>query len=126
MDLTMNELISRIKEWLEEKKAERVKVYDVREKSDYTDMIIVCEGSGALHNRAIAENVLEQAKSNSIYVLGKEGFDSGTWILIDLVTVIIHIFDKETREYYDIEKLWQVSDRIRKQQLSSEQIKKED
>ncbi len=115
MEITLEELVVKIKEWLEEKKAENIRVYDVREKSDYTDMIMVCEGSGDLHNRAIADNVVGRAKEESVYVLGKEGFESGTWILIDLVTVIIHIFDQATRKHYDIEQLWEMSDRVRKQ-----------
>ncbi len=115
MEITLEELVLKIKEWLEEKKAENIRVYDVRGKSDYTDMIMVCEGSSDLHNRAIADNVAGRAKEGSIYVLGKEGFESGTWILIDLVTVIIHIFDQATRKHYDIEQLWEMSDRVRKQ-----------
>jgi ribosome-associated protein len=115
MELRLNELSGMITEWLEEKKAENIKTYDVRNKSDYTDMIMVCQGSGELHNRAIADNVVARAKENSVFVLGKEGMESATWILIDLVSVIVHIFDQSTREHYDIEQLWEVSNRLRQQ-----------
>ncbi|MCF7912637.1 MAG: ribosome silencing factor [Candidatus Cloacimonetes bacterium] len=123
MEIKLEELVEKITFWAEEKKADRIKVYDVRNRSDYTDMIMVCEGSGDLHNRAIAQNILEKAKENSVYVLGKEGMENGTWILIDLVNVVIHVFDRDTREYYDLEELWEVSDRVRKQQtLDTEQV----
>jgi ribosome-associated protein len=113
MEIRIEELAEMLSEWLEEKKAENIRIYDVRDRSDYTDMIMVCEGSSDLHNRAIADHILGKSKENSVYVLGREGLESGTWILIDLVSVIIHIFDEETRSYYDIEKLWEVSNRLR-------------
>jgi len=125
MEIRIEDTVKKITEWLEEKKAEMIKVYDVRNKSDYTDMIMVCEGSGDLHNRAIAQNVLDKAKEESIYVLGKEGMDNGTWILIDMVTIVVHVFDHETREYYDLKELWEVSDRVRKQKSVEDQTGKE-
>ncbi|MDP8211222.1 MAG: ribosome silencing factor [Candidatus Stygibacter australis] len=125
MEIKIEDTVKKITEWLEEKKAEMIKVYDVRSRSDYTDMIMVCEGSGDLHNRAIAQNVLDKAKEESIYVLGKEGMDNGTWILIDMVTIVVHVFDHETREYYDLEELWEVSDRVRKQKSVEDQTGKE-
>ena len=125
MEIKIEDTVKKITEWMEEKKAEKIKVYDVRSKSDYTDMIMVCEGSGELHNRAIAQNVLDRAKEESIYVLGKEGMDNGTWILIDIITIVVHVFDHETREYYDLEELWEVSDRVRKQKSVEDQTGKE-
>lgn len=115
MELSLQKQTELIKEWMEEKKAENIRIYDVREKNDYTDFIMVCEGSGELHNKAIADNVQTQAKSNGIYVMGSEGYTGGTWILIDMVNIVIHIFDPETRSYYDIEKLWQASKKLREQ-----------
>lgn len=111
----MKEQIARITEWAEEKKAENVRSYVVEGKSDYTDAILVCEGSGELHNRAIADNILGHARENGIYIMGKEGYTQGTWILIDMGNVIVHIFDESTRAYYDIEKLWDASLKLRQQ-----------
>ena len=125
MEIKIEDTVKKITEWMEEKKAEKIKVYDVRSKSDYTDMIMVCEGSGELHNRAIAQNVLDRAKEESIYVLGKEGMDNGIWILIDIITIVVHVFDHETRKYYDLEELWEVSDRVRKQKAVEDQTGKE-
>ncbi|MDP8221625.1 MAG: ribosome silencing factor [Candidatus Stygibacter frigidus] len=125
MEIKIEDTVKKITEWMEEKKAEKIKVYDVRSRSDYTDMIMVCEGSGELHNRAIAQNVIDRAKEESIYVLGKEGMDNGTWILIDMITIVVHVFDNETRKYYDLEELWEVSDRVRKQKAVEDQTGKE-
>lgn len=115
MDSNLHELVVSLQKWAEEKKAEEIKVYDVEGRNDYTDAILVCEGSGSLHNRAIADNILQKAKENQVYVLGKEGYNQGSWILLDLVNVIVHIFDTETRKYYNLEALWDASRKIREQ-----------
>lgn len=121
----MKEQIAMLTEWAAEKKAESIRTYDVQGKTDYTDAIMVCEGSGELHNRAIADNIITNAKKSGVYILGKEGYTQGTWILIDMVNVIVHIFDHETRKYYDIEKLWDASLKLRQktqQNKSTEDI----
>jgi len=93
-------------EWLTEKKAENIRVYEVQGKTDYTDVIVVCEGSADLHNRAIATHLIDMAKENHLKVLSKEGVDRGQWILIDIGDVIVHIFLPQTRDYYKIDELF--------------------
>ena len=115
MNISLKEQIALLIEWAEEKKAESIRTFDVEGKTDYTDAILVCEGSGELHNRAIADNIVASAKKKGIYILGKEGYSQGNWILIDMVNVIVHIFDHETRGHYDIEKLWDASLKLRRQ-----------
>ncbi len=98
--------VEAILEWLEEKKAENIRLYDVENKSSYTDVIIVCEGSADVHNQAIANHLIENAKENKLHVLSKEGVDHGHWILIDLADVIVHIFLAKEREYYNVDELF--------------------
>jgi len=105
MNFTHEELIAKVMEWAEEKKAEGLKYFDVRGKTDYTDGIIVCHGSVEMHLRAIAENIITNAKQNKVQILSKEGTDQASWILIDLGEVVVHIFNEETRAYYNLEKL---------------------
>jgi ribosome-associated protein len=89
-------------EALEETKATDVVVLDVRKTCSFTDYIIVCTGMSDRQVRAMAEHVVE--------VIGKpfgiEGMDSGRWVLLDYVDVIIHIQLEELRQYYDIEGMW--------------------
>lgn len=92
-----------VKKWAEEKKAEDIKVYDVRGRLDYTDYIIICSAIGDLHLKAIAEYILENAKKEKIKIYGSEGVNEGKWALIDLGDVILHIFVKKTRKYYNLE-----------------------
>jgi len=109
--LTNQVKVEAIIEWLQEKKAENIKIYDVENKSGYTDVIIVCEGSADIHNRAIAQYLIDNAKEYHLSVLSKEGMDYGQWVLIDLGDVVVHIFLPQTRDYYNIDDLF---DKVRK------------
>ena len=107
-----------ILQWLSDKKADNISVYDVHRKTDYTDVIVVCEGSADVHNKAIAAHVVDMAKENHLHVLSKEGVDSGQWILIDIGDLIVHIFLPQTREYYKIDELFdKVRSRITDEEL---------
>ncbi len=92
--------------WLTDKKAENIRVYDVENKTDYTDVIVVCEGSADVHNKAIANHLIDMAKENQLHVLSKEGIDFGQWILIDIGDLVVHIFLPQTRDYYKIDELF--------------------
>lgn len=96
-----------ILEWLSDKKAENIRVYEVQGKTDYTDLIVVCEGNADLHNKAIASHLIDMAKENHLKVLSKEGVDTAHWILIDIGDVIVHIFLPQTRDYYKIDELFE-------------------
>lgn len=96
-----------ILEWLTEKKADNIRVYDVQSKTDYTDVIVVCEGSADVHNKAIASHLVDMAKEHKLHVLSKEGVDNGQWILIDIGDLIVHIFLPETRDFYKIDDLFE-------------------
>ncbi len=93
--------------WLSDKKAENIRVYDVQHKSDYTDVIVVCEGSADVHNMAIANHLIEMAKEHHLQVLSKEGLEYGQWVLIDIGDLIVHIFLPQTRDFYKIDELFE-------------------
>jgi ribosome-associated protein len=105
--LTDQAKLKTIIEWLSEKKAENIRVYDVHKSSSYTDLIVVCEGNADLHNKAIASYLIDQAKANKLGVISKEGVDNGQWILIDIGDVIVHIFLPQMRQYYKIDDLFE-------------------
>lgn len=96
-----------ILEWLTEKKAENVRVYEVQGKTDYTDVIVVCEGSADQHNKAIASHLIDMAKEHHLKVLSKAGVEFGQWILIDIGDIVVHIFLPQTRDYYKIDELFE-------------------
>lgn len=79
---------------------------DVRELVEYMDYLLIVTGSSARRNRAMAVNVVKDVKAHGYLPMSRSGADSGQWICLDLVDVVVHIFDAETREHYDLELLW--------------------
>jgi ribosome-associated protein len=109
MELKIEEKVNLIISWMKEKKAENIVSINVIGRSDYTDCLVICSGSGELHNRAIADNIKEKAETNNFKHLAIEGYDNGVWILIDFIDIIVHIFTEEKRKYYEIEDIWNIS-----------------
>jgi len=100
-------LLQRVVELCHERKAEDVVSLDVRELVQYMDHMVIVTGRSARQNRAIAEHVVTQLKrEHRILPLSKAGMDGGSWICVDLVDVVLHVFEPETRAHYDLELLW--------------------
>lgn len=116
MEIKSKELVEKIVYWLQEKKAEDIKVLDVKEQAEYTDFIILCSGSGGLHMKAIADNIAMQAKEEKIQIFSKEGANNDWWILLDFVDVVVHIFSYESREYYKLEEIFQKTKELKTSQ----------
>ena len=93
---------------LEDLKAERIVELDVRNKTDVTDYIIVASGNSSRHVKAIANNVVIEAKKAGQAPLGVEGETDGEWMLVDLADVVVHVMQPQVRQFYDLEGLWQV------------------
>ncbi|MCY4363719.1 MAG: ribosome silencing factor [Gammaproteobacteria bacterium] len=107
----MNKFTRQISAAMEDLKAEDVQTFDVRTLTTMTDFMIIASGRSDRQVKAIAEKVIEMAKSRQIRPLGVEGQQQGEWILIDFGDVIVHVMRPATRVYYQLEKLWSVSDR---------------
>ncbi len=93
---------------LEDLKAEDILVLDVKDKTTVTDWIIVASGSSSRHVKSIANSVMAAAKEAGGKPLGCEGQEDGEWVLVDLGDVIVHVMQRQAREYYDLESLWSV------------------
>lgn len=79
---------------------------DVEGKSNVTDTMIICSGNSKRHVMAIADNLLVEAKHAGHPPLSVEGKDTGDWVLVDLGEIIVHVMQDETRDFYQLEKLW--------------------
>jgi ribosome-associated protein len=92
-------------------KAQQVNCLDVRHLTSMTDTMIVAGGRSDRHVRAIADAVLERVKQAGITPIGVEGQEAGEWVLVDLADVVVHVMLPRAREFYNLEKLWDISAR---------------
>jgi len=88
------------------KKAENVLLLDLRKLTTMTDFFVICSADSDTHVRAIAESIREGAAQIGEKVWHDEGQGESTWVLLDFVNVVVHVFHKQTRSYYNLEKLW--------------------
>ncbi len=93
---------------LDDLKAEAVTCLDVRHLTSVTDVMIIANGRSARHVRAVAAAIVERCKENDYRPVGVEGQDSGKWVLVDLADVVVHAMQPTVREFYDLEKLWDI------------------
>ncbi len=88
------------------KKAVDVKVLDLREITSVTDFFLVCSGNIDVHVKAISDAIVEGLKEQNIKAWHVEGYSALKWVLLDYVDVVVHIFDREVRDFYRLEHLW--------------------
>lgn len=91
---------------LEDMKAKEITVIDVSESSDVTDTMIICTGNSKRHVRSVAEQTALAAKNEGEAPLGIEGLEGSEWVLLDLGNIVVHVMQDETRQFYQLEKLW--------------------
>jgi ribosome-associated protein len=103
---TIDELQELVIEAMEDLKAIDIKHINVEGVAGFTDRMVFASGTSTRHVKSIANSVQDAAKKAGITALGMEGEDVGDWILIDLGDVVVHIMIPDTREFYDIERLW--------------------
>jgi len=95
-----------------DKKGIDIIVLDVRKVTDFTDYFVICTGAVDVHVRAIRDEIEEKLRLSGWKPLSVEGEDTGRWLLMDYVDVIVHIFQPDARGYYALERLWGDAPRI--------------
>ena len=93
-------------EALDEKKGEAIKVIDISQISVIADYFIITNGTSDSQVKALVENVQEKLARVSHHPKQTEGNRSGTWVLLDYGDIIVHVFDKENRSFYNLERTW--------------------
>lgn len=88
-------------------------VLDLKGKSPATDYFVIATGTSDRQMRSVADEVCEAAKEQGQQRFGRAGYEQARWILLDFIDVVIHIFDNEYRDYYDLELLWGDAKRLR-------------
>jgi len=95
------------------KKAEEALILDVRGLVSYCDFFLIFSGTNRRHVRAIADGVREEVeKATGVHALGVEGMDACRWVLLDFGSCVVHVFDADLRDFYDLEGLWADAPRV--------------
>jgi ribosome-associated protein len=89
----------------QETKAEDLLLFDMERQSPITDFVLICSGRSQGHARGICDRIEARLKKLGVRPQSVEGYQEGSWILLDYHVVIVHIFHPETRRYYDLESL---------------------
>ena len=100
------ELQALVVDAMESMKARDIKVLDVANISTFTDVMIICTGGSNRQVKSIAGEIVIRSKAGNIQPLGVEGEATAEWVLVDLGDVVIHVMQASTREFYQLEKLW--------------------
>ncbi len=93
-------------------RAEDIVVLDMKDVTLIADYFMICTGTSGIHTKSIGSNVEKGLKEAGLIPKHKGGYDDGAWILLDLGSVVIHIFQHDTRLYYNLERLWGDARRI--------------
>ena len=105
--MTTYEQAIKTAEILDKKLGHNIKVIEITDVSSLADYMVIANGNSSTQVQALADEVEYKLDEMGISVSHIEGYRSNSWILLDYVDVIVHIFDKEARDFYDLERLWQ-------------------
>ncbi len=102
-------LVTMTKEVLDDMKAREVRVLDVSGITSITDYMVIASGTSRRHVKSIAERLVERAKAEGYAPIGVEGTEASEWVLVDLQDVVVHVMQPEVRDFYKLEKLWDLT-----------------
>ncbi|MGY0218055.1 ribosome silencing factor [Endozoicomonadaceae bacterium StTr2] len=95
---------------IDELKGNDITALDVSQLTSITDYMVIASGTSNRHVKSLADNVIDACKKHGIRPVGLEGTDKSEWVLVDLGDVVAHIMLPATREFYDLERLWETEE----------------
>lgn len=101
------EILEFVLDKIDDLKARDIQTFNVSENSSITDHMVICSGNSRKHVQSIADHVATEAKHDDNPPLGVEGLNDGEWVLVDMGPVVLHVMQEATRDFYQLEKLWQ-------------------
>lgn len=104
--MNIDELKQVVIDALDDLKGVDIKTIDVRGKSSVTDVLVIASGKSTRQVKALADSVVVKVKEAGLQPLGVEGERESNWVLVDLGDVVVHVMLPETRDFYNLEKLW--------------------
>ncbi|MDF2961954.1 MAG: ribosome silencing factor RsfS [Paenibacillus sp.] len=106
MSITPDKLMPLIVDAADDKKAMNIVTLNLQGVSLIADYFVICHGNSETQVQAIATEVRKKAEEKGVRVRGVEGMDTARWVLVDLGDIVVHVFHRDDREYYNIERLW--------------------
>jgi ribosome-associated protein len=91
---------------IEDRKGEAPLILDLRELASFTDYMIICSGGSERHVQAIVDAIAEKLLEKKQKALHTEGYEEGKWVLADYVDFIVNVFIRESRDFYQLERVW--------------------
>ncbi len=107
---------------IDSKNGQDVTVLDVRELTSIADFFIIASGNSSTQVTAIADEVEFKMQEAGFEKVNREGYSSARWVLLDYMDIIVHIFHKDEREYYDLERLWETMEKLDEEEKDDESI----
>jgi ribosome-associated protein len=104
--MNVKELMELVVKTVDDKRAENIAVLDMEGISLVADYFVICHGNSEKQVQAISKELKDIALENDIQLRRMEGYDHARWVLIDLGNVVVHVFHRDDRNYYNLEKLW--------------------
>lgn len=99
-------LAAKIADLMLQKKGEDIKIMDLRKLTTVTDFFVICSSPSDVQNKAIADFIVGESKKLGQKPWHNEGYGNLSWVLLDFVDVVVHIFLNESRRFYNLEGLW--------------------
>jgi len=115
----IDERINIITEASLDKKAFNIKILDIKELTTVADYFVIVSGNSTIQTTTIADEIEEKMLEKGYELLSKEGYQSARWILLDFGDIIVHVFHREDREFYNLEKLWADSKELKIDNLNN-------
>ena len=106
--ITIKKLLSLTYDSLEDDKAIDIKTIDLKDRSSIADFMVIASGNSSRQVSSMAHNLIKKFKIKGVSTRKPEGITNSDWVLIDAYDIIIHLFRPEVREFYALEKMWEI------------------
>ncbi len=104
--MTQQEVLRTIIKTLDDKKAEKIKLIGIKDLTIIADYFVIASGTNVTQTKALADEVEYRLSQQGLNPRRTEGYSGATWIILDYSDIVVHIFYKDTRDFYDLERLW--------------------
>ncbi len=104
--MTQQEIITAIVRALDSKRAEDIQVLEIKDLTIIADYFIIANGTSSTQTKSLADEVEYKLKEQGIVPERTEGYQGANWIILDYADIVVHVFYKETRNFYNLERLW--------------------